>query len=394
MVKEGIGGVFGKPKPLQTTLKTSDRLEQDACTMEARLMELRVTMQEEKKKREAALPLKHAGNRWRSARADRGSVRQYARDVEQKTLNKKQTAKVGTKKASKSSSREKIPILSPATVKQWTVPCVLAWLKAIGLEEYQSGFEFHQVTGKRLLKLSLEGYEKLGVCSVSARNQLLAEMKKVRTCQVKKGTTGSSPIEAAEIIDIKLRDPHVVSGPSKLASKMHWSQITPITDNINVSGDNQVPVNCADEESKEEAGHVSFLKDLFEWREDDAKQPEMSNQEQGEWVNPMFSGRSKDNNGGALLKGAYNEVEAHNSFQEALQAWRSGIRTAITPLLTPVEQTESGCTPGARQSCWQCYRIVRVEELLHDELTDKLFCGPTCQEKFRVQYARYYVRSS
>ncbi|EEY58720.1 uncharacterized protein PITG_10848 [Phytophthora infestans T30-4] len=361
MAKEGINGVFGRPKTLRSkSAKASDRLEEDAQAMETRLRQLRVTMLEEKKKRDADLPLKHAGNRWRSAREDRGSVRQYARDVQDKKT---------------CSSRSKLVILSPATVEQWTVPQVLEWLTAIGLIEFQIGFEFHQVTGKMLLNLSPAGYEKLGVFKLSARNRLLAEMEQIRAQRIKQNGT-----QAAEIIDPKLRDPQLgleMSSPSsKLAAKTHWSHVAPLSENAVGSGDGQVPVNLADGDFDEDESHASFMKALLEWRESDSKQLTLeanSNQEEEEWVNPMFStGTEEDHKGGgALLEGTYSEEEAQKSFQEA-----------------------SGCAPGERQSCWQCYRVMQLEDLVHDEQTGKSFCGSTCQRAYCEQYARFYTTSS
>ncbi|KAE8875604.1 hypothetical protein PF005_g17752 [Phytophthora fragariae] len=414
MAKEGINGVFGKPKSLRSKMgKTSDRLEEDAQAMEARLLQLRVTMMEEKQKRDAELPLKHAGNRWRSAREDRGSVRQYAKDVQLKKYSKKQSKKEvesgngaasSGSKPKKSSSRTKVAILSPATVQWWTVPQVLEWLAVIGLDEFQSGFEFHQVTGQTLLDLTPDGYEKLGVFKLSARNRLLAEMEQIHAQQPKK-RSGSSA-EAAEIIDPKLRDtqlvPEMPSPPSKLAAKTHWSHIAPLSDNAVAVGDGCEPVNLADGEFDEEAGHASFMKALLEWRESDSNQPAaMSNQEE-EWVNPVFNDSTADNQrgGGALFEGTYDEQEAHNSFQEALLAWRIGGdakhsgESAANCSAPPVEQTETGCEPGERKSCWQCYRVVQVDALVHDDQTSKSFCGSACQEAYREQYARFYTSPS
>ncbi|KAG2770917.1 hypothetical protein PC129_g6897 [Phytophthora cactorum] len=403
MAKEGINGVFGKPKPLRSKLaKASDQLEEDAQVMEARLRQLRVTMLEEKQKRDIELPLKHAGNRWRSAREDRGSVRQYARDVQdKKTSKKKESSHTGTK-TKKSSSRSKLTVLSPATVEQWTVPQVLEWLVTIGLEEFHSGFEFHQVTGKILLNLSPAGYEKLGVFKLSARNRLLAEMEQICAQQVKK--EGQNGTEAAEIIDSKLRDsqrvPEISSPPSKLPAKTHWSHVAPLSENAATNGDGPVPVNLADGEFNEDESHASFMKALLEWRERDSKHLEaLSNQEEEEWVNPIFSlGTEEDQkSGGALLEGTYSEEEAHKSFQEALVAWRNGADVAASARIRSVdqvEQTESGCTLGERKSCWQCYRVVQVENLVHDEQTDKSFCGFTCQEAYCEKYARFYTTSS
>ncbi|KAG7383802.1 hypothetical protein PHYPSEUDO_003285 [Phytophthora pseudosyringae] len=420
MAKEGLHGVFGKAKPLRGKLvKASDRLEDDAQAMEARLLQLRVTMLEEKKKRDAELPPKHAGNRWRSAREDRGSVRQYARDVQQKKASKKQNKKDASEssrpssgakksKAAKTSSRPKLAILSPATVEQWTMPQVLEWLAAIGLEEFQSGFEFHQVTGKMLLRVAPEGYEKLGVFKLSARNRLHAEMEQIRAQQVKQVREGQA--EAAEIIDPTLRDaqpvPEMPSPPSKLAAKTHWSHMAPLSESAVASGDGQVPVNLADNEFDEGASHASFMKALLEWRENDSKElAAKSNQEEEEeeeeWVNPMFSGGSAEDqetekSGGALLEGTYSEEQAQKSFQEALLAWRNGGDAKTSGASTgsrstvPVEQADSGCTPGERQSCWQCYRVVQAEDLVRDEQTNKSFCRPSCQEAYREQYARFY----
>ncbi|GMF57475.1 unnamed protein product [Phytophthora fragariaefolia] len=409
MAKEGINGVFGKPKPLRGKVgKASDRLQEDAQAMEARLLQLRVTMMEEKQKRDAELPLKHAGNRWRSAREDRGSVRQYAKDVQQKKTSKRSTKKEtsnGAKisKPKKGSSRTMIAILSPATVEQWTVPQVLEWLAVLGLEEFQSGFEFHQVTGKILLALTPEGYEKLGVFKLSARNRLLAEMEQIRVQQAKTGSGSQDGVaQAADIIDPKLRDvPEILSPPSRLAAKTHWSHVTPLSDNAVASGDGQVPVNLADGEFNEEASHASFMKALLEWRESDSNQPAVPSNQEEEWVNPVFTDEpDNQKSGGALLEGTYDEQEAHNSFQEALLAWRNAGKANLASdsvsnhSAVPVEQAEIGCTPGERKSCWQCYRVVQVDALLFDEQINKAFCTSACQEAYREQYARFYASSS
>jgi hypothetical protein len=404
MAKEGINGVFGRPQPLRNKqLKASDRLEEDAQAMEARLVQLQVTMMEEKQKRDAERPLKHAGNRWRSAREDRGSVRQYARDVQQTKTVKKSNKE----RAVKTRKRAKLAIFSPATVEQWTVAQVLEWLTVIGLEEFQSGFEFHQVTGETLLGLTPEGCEKVGIFKLSARNRILTELEQIRAQQAKKSSGDrSGETEAAEIIDPKLRDaqpvPEMSSPPSKLAAKTHWSHVAPISENAVACGDGQLAVNLADGEFNEDASHASFMKALLEWREGDATQQAAKSNQDDEWVNPMFTANAREESlnqksGGALLDGAYDEEEAQKSFQQALLAWRNGGEvhpSGESAGNRSVEQTESGCTPGERKSCWQCYRVVQVDALVHDEQTKKEFCGSACQEAYREQYARFYKPSS
>ncbi|GMF23344.1 unnamed protein product [Phytophthora lilii] len=415
MAKEGINGVFGKPKPIRSKLtKASDRLEEDAQAMEARLLQLRVTMMEEKQKRDAELPLKHAGNRWRSAREDRGSVRQYAKDVQLKKLSKKSSRKEAsesskTSKSKKNSSRSKLVILSPATVGQWRVPQVLEWLAVIGLEEFQSGFEFHQVTGKTLLASTPESCEKLGVYKLSARNRLLAELEQIRSQQAKT-RTGEQNVNAAEIIDPKISDaplvPEMQSPPSKLEVKTHWSHVAPLSENAVASGAGQVPINLADgefDEFDEDASHASIMKALLEWREGDSNQQAAKSNQEDEWVNPMLGDNTDKHNseksGGALLEGTYDEEEAHSSFQEALLAWRwrqgggGFLPNNESRSATMVQQTENGCTPSERKSCWQCYRVVQADDLVHDDQTNKSFCGLACQETYREQYSRFYTSS-
>ncbi|CEG35530.1 Sterile alpha motif, type 1 [Plasmopara halstedii] len=386
MTKEGVGGVFGKKTRLQKSNSiVSERLEVDARAMEERLMQLRVALQEEKKKRIAAFPLQHTGSRWRSAREDRGSVRQYARDVELKTFKKKEGARIGTKKKNKSLAYKRHLITSPSSFEDWTVPQVLEWLKSIGLEELQSGFEYHQVTGRILLDFSPKEYEKLGVFSVSARNRLVTEMDHIRAQQVSKRMKDKEDSEIVDSINSAVPKARDVSG--KLT---HWSQIAPLADNVVTGEDIQAPVNLADGDFQEEASHASFLEALLEWRENDTKQLATSNQEElDEWINPMFNCKTKGTCGGALLEGSYDEADAHDTFQEALQAWRSRNDAKVIS----VEKIESSCTPGDQQCCWQCYRILQIEQLLHDDLTNKSFCSSTCQENYNAQYGRLYTKS-
>jgi hypothetical protein len=178
--------------------------------------------------------------------------------------------------------------------------------------------------------------------------------------------------------------------------------VAPISENAGACGDGQLAVNLADGEFNEDASHASFMKALLEWREGDATQQAAKSNQDDEWVNPMFTANAREESlnqksGGALLDGAYDEEEAQKSFQQALLAWRNGGEvhpSGESAGNRSVEQTESGCTPGERKSCWQCYRVVQVDALVHDEQTKKEFCGSACQEAYREQYARFYKPSS
>lgn len=86
---------FGKPKPLPGQLgyntKATDVLEREAKEMEQRLRTLQEKLQLEQQI-DAGVP-KKGGSRWKSARTDKGSVTNYAKDVQEKY--KKKTANEG-----------------------------------------------------------------------------------------------------------------------------------------------------------------------------------------------------------------------------------------------------------------------------------------------------------
>lgn len=386
--------------------KISERLEEDAQEMEARLQQLRLNLLEEKKKREKALPLKHAGNRWRSAREDRGSVSRYASDVQTRQVkSKSQQPESGDRvKKSKNKAREsaKPPpaplILSMVNVTVWTNANVMEWLQAIGLEEYQGAFEFHQVTGEHLLQLQADDLATLGISRLSARNTILHEIEKMqqeKSQSPQRQQQQRSKQHPTEIIDPKLRD----ATPQK-PTGVHWSQLQPLADNV-TTGDGQVPINLADGEFNEADSHASFMKAVLEWRASDAIAEVDEQEEQADdemWVNPMFSGVEEKpelsaGEGGALLEGSYDEEREHASFLQALQAWRGSEERPRSS--RAVDQTEQGCaTNNERKSCWQCYRVVVADSAVQDTQTQKAFCSSTCQATFHQEYARFYPSTS
>jgi hypothetical protein len=437
-----IGG-FGKPKELPGKpgfkKKESDKLEDETAVMESRLKQLRMTMMEEKKKREEQLPLKHGGNRWRSAREDRGSVTTYAKDLQEKISrpkSKEGTNTTGTSKKKKLikeeptsgiNSSRRAP-LSTGTVASWTPIQVVEWLYSIGLEELHSAFEFHQVTGSILVGLQPEELVQLGVTKLSYRNLILNEIEKLRKAirqEGKEEDNNSSdrngrplPPAPVEIIDSKIRD---VENNINASEGVHWSHAKPLSENA-ITGNGEVPVNLADGEFDEDAGHASFMKALLEWRAADdsatagyetKKQEGLAvvNGDDGMWTNPMFEltndteadGSSLIGSGGALLDGEYDEAKAQLEFMQAVQAWRNGGLheegfTSAKPTsqakqqgVVHVEQT--GTTTGTRQSCWQCYKLCSSEEVIVDsEKSKKSFCCVACLEIFSNEYARFYTK--
>lgn len=429
--------VSTKPPPppqsgaVKLVKKATERLEEDAKEMEDRLVQLRLSMLEEKKKRDRELPVKHGGSRWRSAREDRGSVSNYAQDVQNKAKTtastkssssknadakelKPSTAKAKKKKrGSPGEDHGSVGILSAATVSQWSTLHVLEWLAAIGLEEYQSGFEYHQVTGATLLQVTMDELAQIGVVKLSARNTLYNEIEKIRAKSSELLASGSGSqgprnhYQQAEIIDPKLHDvsPEVHSPQSKTESGgggVHWSQVKPLSETTVALGNGDVPVNLADGDFNEDESHASFMKALLEWRSTDNDQAqddqsEVAGDKEELWVNPMLNmflekeATEVPQGGGALLDGCYDEEKEQEAFRRAVEAWRTGSLTTFTLLTTPsVAQLEQGCTTTQRKSCWQCYQVVNVDSLLVDEQTSKPFCSAACQSVYRQEYARFY----
>lgn len=419
-----------KPSGGTTTklVRVTERLEEDAKEMEDRLIQLKMSMLEEKKKRDKELPLKHGGSRWRSAREDRGSVSKYAQDIQKKNGEGGNSRKSSSSKSNKkreeakstadASTRKKKSrkggdsddsvggILSMAAAPKWTTNQVLEWLAAIGLDEYQSGFEYHQITGATLLELTLDEYTQIGVSKLSTRNILSTEVDKIREAiRAHKNAEPQNRVrhQPTEIIDPKLRDvtPEMPSPESRGA--IHWSHVKPLSETTVAMGNGEVPVNLADGEFDEDASHASFMKALLEWRTSDAE-PSDANTGKGDddglWVNPMMSFQEEEeveHHGGALLEGSYEEAKEQEAFRRAVEAWRSGASTvqdtlALEKSAARVEKIEQGCTPNQRKSCWQCYRVVDVDSLLVDAQTKKPFCSSDCQSVYRQEYSRFYQK--
>jgi len=397
-------GAEPRQAPRKPPAKVSSRLEEDAQEMETRLHQLRSNLLEEKQRLETERPAKYGGSRWRSASENRGSIRKYADEVQKPTNRQKprRSGDTGEKRgASTLEAKAKgvngptasATVLSAATVKLWTLSQVQQWLRMLSLDEFEGAFEFHQVDGKKLLSLSADDCTAFGVSKLSARNRLLAEIESLRD----RAEGGFRDGSCAEIMDPTLRDAPVV--PEKVSSSLkHWSHVAPLSEvQVAVLAD-QVPVNLADGRFNEEESHMSFMKALLEWRSSDGETAAAVEENQGtEWVNPMFcdddtaapSTTMGESVGGALLVGSYDETQAHESFMQALEAWRRG---GVEEIRRPQTSAcaDSGCATSARKSCWQCYRVGTLDSLIVDEQSKKLFCCSGCQVAFRAEHARLY----
>lgn len=111
-----------------------------------------------------------------------------------------------------------------------------------------------------------------------------------------------------------------------------------------------------------------------------------------------------------MKEGEFNEAESHNSFLEALNAWR-GVKPAEKGVkfedkkpgsffagLKKDENWDVNCLPqyaeggtkpdkqmedpkyGPKESCWTCYKLKPVSDIV--EFAGKKFCSDKCKEKF------------
>ncbi|KDO32692.1 hypothetical protein SPRG_02392 [Saprolegnia parasitica CBS 223.65] len=368
---------FGAAKPLPGQqgykVKESQRLEADAQRMEEDLLRVRERMALEAQQREKGKAKMKDGNRWRSAREDRGSVRKYAQDVRDRP--------VGEKRKTKSQAPSPGPRLDA-----WSVAHVLEWLSRVGLGHHTSTFEFNEVSGSVLMEITPSDLDYLQITDATERKAIFHQIEQLRR------TSGPPPVVKVplptNVEDDKLHDAKIL--PLATAKKTkHWSQLAPIADNP-VMGAPGAPVNLADGDFNEAESHESFLKALLEWRATDV-QPE--HDDNGFWSNPL----GHDAGGGALLSGQFDEEQSHAAFLDALAAWRRKPTNSINSAQTPKETTQSG-TAGSpiepKRSCWQCYALFKTSQMILDAASRKEFCSNECRGRFCVEYARFYAPTS
>ncbi|KAJ0410012.1 hypothetical protein ATCC90586_000871 [Pythium insidiosum] len=335
-----------KPMIASSKVKASERLEEDAQAMEERLVQLRMKMLEDKQRLERERPAKFGGSRWRSAQEGLGTVSRYAKDVEAKMKQPKkapkgkpdsdapQTMETRKKKTRKTANDVTPTVLAAVTVTKWTSQQVVEWLSSLGLDEFCSAFEFHQVTGKTLLTMTMDELIGIGVTRLSSRNLIWTELERIK--QAAQAAANGGALTQSEIIDSKLRDGPLVpemtapllqaSGPDGSA-KVHWSHIAPLKESNAVANTTDAaPVNLADGDFDEEASHASFMKALLEWRGGVDNTHEIT-KDDGLWHNPLAENHEEEEEhqgakGGALWDGEYDEAREHAAFAQAVEAWR------------------------------------------------------------------------
>ncbi|ETW00087.1 hypothetical protein H310_07513 [Aphanomyces invadans] len=393
MKERAVPGMFGKAKPLPGQqgykVKESERLEHEALQMEAQLKQVKVSMAQQQAQREKDHSKMKGGNRWRSAREDRGSVRQYAQDVKTKVPSK-------AKKASKKGESGGQLTASRCVVADWTVPQVTEWLASIRLGHLASTFEFNEVNGAVVLDLTPADLDYLQVTESSERKALLQQIEQLkRSSSSGRGGIATNNqqnhVQQREVVDNKLHDAPLALPPKKVA---HWSQLTPLAESGTGRPSGEVPVNLADGDFNEDDSHASFLKALLDWRASDQQRADEGAKDGDDdtlfWTNPLADiAPTPPLLGGKLLSGDFDEEQSHANFLQALQAWRGNDPPANQH--RPEQATASTGSPvEAKASCWQCYRLYKAGCVVQDEVSKHAFCSRPCLDKYLKEYARFY----
>jgi hypothetical protein len=162
---------------------------------------------------------------------------------------------------------------------------------------------------------------------------------------------------------------------SKLApSKVHWSQLEPLTAKQTSNVSNSLPVNAADDTIDEEAERLAFQQAVEEWRRGSTnttqkgkvvairefQQSELSStisasaefsDRTGEWVNPFSLpvpvAPSSAMGGGNLKGGVLDEDAEHAEFVKAVEEWRHSRKQNDSSDANPVQTPRSVSVGGS-----------------------------------------------
>eukprot|EP01032_Pedospumella_encystans_P022955 gene22955-26000_t len=390
MKKASNAGSFGAPKPLpgQAGYKETetDRLKKDADDMEARLLLLQDKMRSQIGEGGA-----QAGSgKWSSARTDKGSIRAYGKEVNDK-VKKKQEATGGGDPAMRSTLSSKRPSKAAEVdfkskdVSEWAVPDVSAWLTELQLQQYVSAFAQNAIVGSVLVDITSEDLDYMEIKALGHRKILLKGVDDLRRNGKFTPAALGSPLKApAEILrtasnpnlgdnsdrllmSTSMQLPGAKKSPTEASQvkTTHWSNLEPISNN-KVSNPRGGMVNPADNEPggllDEAAERQAFAEAVAEWRRADAeaaaagtKKPLVIEREyltgpsssgksgagvgtsfgeeaggMGMWKNPFAPAAAavEDSKKGYVDGDVLDEAAERKAFQEAVMEWRRGPTTA------------------------------------------------------------------
>ena len=97
---------------------------------------------------------------------------------------------------------------------------------------------------------------------------------------------------------------------------------------------------------------------------------------------PLLPSQHKaDNQSSVLAAGTFDEIDSHNSFLEALNAWR-GAESEVKPQ-SPQRKPVIIVKQFARESCWHCFKIAEGVDLV--KMAGHSFCSDSCAGIYKAQ---------
>jgi trimeric autotransporter adhesin len=364
-------GAFGAPGPLPgaRTYKQSQsaKMVEEALIAEERLAKLRSEVEQ---KRKASAPSNGAGigtGHWRAGQADRGSVRNYAKEVktrEQAKLAQQShkllqprrqsllelalaRATVRTSVSAQSSGRPQASSSSeqasaaaeaqlvrpPSSgymskdVGAWDVQDTLEWLDMLGLNQHRECFSQNEISGPILLEVGQDDLDYMHITALAHRKQLLRGIDDLKrngrptSVVTALGTSKPAPAAAAAAAAaVPVAQQHQQQQQSAGKSK-------PAAEPLPAKVQHE---RCGTEQQQQQAQAKGSPKVTRHWSEVKPLS------EQAVIASSSSSGAAQSAN---LADGSYDEAAASSAFTDAVMAWRRGSSSTSAAAATSAATT-------------------------------------------------------
>ncbi|CAM9176898.1 unnamed protein product [Ascophyllum nodosum] len=356
---------FGVPAPLPGQpgfkVKASELMARETAEMEVRLSRLKTDLKTETEMRVVAGP-KIGGARWRSARADRGSVRSYAKDVRNRHNQQQQhctfgissngglgsggrmkpQAGTGARAAAALRDDKNLQPLRQTPTKQggypgssnflesvhrdssypdfaakevgkWSVRNTLDWLDSVGLGTHRAVFEQNEISGPILLEVRPEDLDYMNVHVLAHRKRILGGIEELRR--------GSCRL-AADVHPPPVPSPQSEDRNCVILTRVHSDGLS-VRDGEIRHEEKRQPLK---HKRVQHWFHFKTMSDNRTEDNDDRRDPPV--------VHPA--------------NGRYNDATAHSSFADAVVEWRRGQEQNVTGAASsPSKRTPCNRAPVA-----------------------------------------------
>eukprot|EP00953_Heterococcus_sp_UTEX-ZZ885_P024713 13500-Heterococcus_DN1.PRE.1 len=364
-------GAFGAPGPLPgaRTYKQSQsaKMVEEAMIAEERLAKLRSEVEQ---KRKASAPSNGAGigtGHWRAGQADRGSVRNYAKEVktrEQAKLAQQShkllqprrqsllelalaRATVRTSVSAQSSGRPQasssseqasaavadVQLVRPPSsgymskdVGAWDVQDTLEWLDMLGLNQHRESFSQNEISGPILLEVGQDDLDYMHITALAHRKQLLRGIDDLKrngrptSVVTALGTSKPAPAAAAAAAAVPVAQQQQQQQQSAGKSK-------PAAETLPAKVQHE---RCGTELKQQQAQAKGSPKVKRHWSEVKPLS------EQAVTASSSSSGAAQSAN---LADGSYDEAAASSAFTDAVMAWRRGSSSTSAAAATSAATT-------------------------------------------------------